>query len=670
MTNNAPLAQGFTEQRFAMVGRQIVARGIKDPAVIRAMETVPREAFVPDELAEFAYEDSPLSIGLEQTISQPYIVALMTEALELGGGDRVLEVGAGSGYAAAILGKIASKVITIERHKELAGAAAKRLADLGYENVTVICGDGTKGYFQAAPFDAIVVAAAGPALPEALRQQLAIGGRLVIPLGPSGSFQDLRRIRRISKDHFEDEVLGHVSFVPLIADDAEATAEQGATVVQLRAPSKSAPAQIVYDAAEPFRDIETANLDRLLDRIGDSRIVLIGEASHGTSEFYRMRARITRELIERRGFTVVAAEADWPDAAHIDHYVQHREYPPSEWTAFSRFPTWMWRNRDVRDFVDWLREWNGNVRTPDKRAGFYGLDVYSLFISIDAVIAFLDRVDPESAKIARERYSCLTPWQSDPASYGRAAISGRYEACTEQVIAMLSDLLKKRQSYVPKDGERYLDAAQNARLVANAEKYYRTMYLGSHHSWNLRDRHMFETLISVMEFRGPDAKAIVWAHNSHIGDARATDMAARGELNIGQLCREKFGDDVYAIGFGTHQGTVAAASDWGGAMEVKDVNPSLPDSYEHLCHEVGLASFMLPLRKEHAEEARAELVKQRLERAIGVIYRPESERLSHYFHAELPRQFDEYIWFDETGAVKPIQTHEIAGLPDTYPFGI
>lgn len=661
---------GFTEERFAMVGRQVAARGITDPNVIRAMEKVPRQAFLPEELAEFAYEDSPLVIGLGQTISQPYIVALMTEALELSELDRVLEVGSGSGYAAAVLGEIAADVVTVERLEPLAKGAARCLRELGYDNVTVICGDGTKGYKRAAPYDAIAVAGGGVEVPKALRRQLAIGGRMVIPVGPAHAIQELRRIRRVDEDEFTEESLGHVSFVPLIAGEIEDKRARPEKAAEAGAPPPATPAEVIFEYAEPFADIETADLDRLLDRIGNSRVVLIGEASHGTSEFYRMRARITRELIEKAGFTIVAAEADWPDAAHIDHYVRHKEYPPGEWTAFSRFPTWMWRNREVREFVDWLRERNGHLVEPDRRTAFYGLDIYSLFISADAVIAYLDRVDPDAAAIARERYGCLTPWQADPAGYGRAAVSGRYEGCTEQVVAILSGLLEKRQAYLDRDGERFMDAKQNARLVANAEQYYRKMYFGSRDSWNLRDRHMFETLVSAMAHRGPYAKAVVWAHNSHIGDARATEMAAKGELNVGELCRKEFGEDAYLIGFGTHKGTVAAASSWGGDMRVKTVNPSLKKSFEHLCHESGLPTFLLPLRGEYLGGARDLLLEEHLERAIGVIYRPESERHSHYFYAEVARQFDEYIWFDETEAVTPIETHEVAGLPDTYPFGL
>jgi erythromycin esterase-like protein len=329
----------------------------------------------------------------------------------------------------------------------------------------------------------------------------------------------------------------------------------------------------------------------------------------------------------------------------------------------------MWRNTEVRDFVSWLRKHNGTVERGD-RVAFHGLDLYSLYDSVRSVLSYLDEVDPESAKVARERYGCLTPWQHDPATYGHAALTGSYPTCESQVVRALTDLLAKRRTYAEHDGERFLDAEQNARLVANAERYYRIMYYGSRASWNLRDSHMFETLKNLLAFHGPDSKAVVWAHNSHVGNAAATEMAARGEHNIGQLCREEFGDQAYLVGFGTHGGTVAAASEWGGAMEIKNIQPALPNSYEQLCHATGLARFMLGLRGRGELCGTRGLGKRRLERAIGVIYRPETERASHYFETNLPQQFDEYIWFDDTSAVTPLDTAEIKGLSDTYPFGV
>jgi len=663
---------GSAELRERMVDQQIAARGVRSKAVLDAMRSVPREAFLPENLREFAYEDSPLPIAGAQTISQPYIVALMTEALELNGGERVLEIGTGSGYAAAILSRVAADVYTVERIGELAGKSASALAGLGYTNVHVLHADGTLGWPEHAPYDAIVVAAGGPEVPESLKAQLKVGGRLVIPVGADRRYQELVRVTRLSEHEYRTEDLADVRFVPLVGEEGWASQADDKHSPKAR-PSAMTPdsalAKAISTSCEKFDSIDSADLGPLLERVGDARVVLLGEASHGTSEFYRMRERISRELIERKGFSFIAIEGDWPDAARIDHYVRHAEYKASEWTAFARFPTWMWRNREVREFVDRLRERNAGL-DPAKRVAFHGLDLYSLYTSIRSVLDYLDNVDPETARIARERYGCLTPWQADPATYGHAALTGRFKTCEQEVVAMLTDLMHKHRAYAEHDGERFLDALQNARLVANAERYYRVMYYGSRASWNLRDTHMFETLQTLRQFHGAGSKAIVWAHNSHVGDSAATEMASRGEFNIGHLCRKEFGRDAYSIGFGTDRGTVAAASDWDAPMEVKKVRPALPGSYERLCHESGVARFMLPLRVQAGAGIAEGLSKSRLERAIGVIYRPETELESHYFHAVLPRQFDEYIWFDETRAIAPLETEELEGLPDTYPFGL
>jgi len=651
--------------RKKMVAQQIAARSIRSKRVLHAMRTVRREGYVPSYLGEFAYDDAPLPIEEEQTISQPYIVAAMVDALALQGGERVLEIGTGSGYAAAVLAEIAAEVYTIERHARLAESARERLARDGYRNVHVRCGDGTLGWPEAAPFDGIVVAAGGPEVPASLREQLAIGGRLVIPVGETVGLQKLLRVTRHAADRYETEELGSVRFVPLIGVEGWHVDLPAARPAH-RPPSV---AQQIAAAAEPFDGIDTAKLDRLLERIGDARVVLLGEATHGSTEFYAMRARITQALILEKDFDLIAVEADWPDAARVDHYVRDLDVPPAEWQAFARFPTWMWRNTVVRQFVDWLHVHNAALTMPE-RVRFAGLDLYSLYTSLAAVIGYLESVDPDAADLARERYACLTPWQSDPAAYGRAALTGAYRTCEPDVVRMLKDLLSKRLAYAPQSREQYFDAVQNARLIADAERYYRVMYYGSHESWNLRDRHMFETLQRLMQFRGAHSRVVIWAHNSHIGDAAATEMSARGELNIGQLCREQWGDEAYAIGFGTDSGTVAAASYWDGPMEIKNVRPAHEESYEFLCHEAGLDRFALPLRREQPERLRRALMDSRLERAIGVIYRPETELASHYFHAVLPRQFDELIWFDRTSAVGPIETIELAGVPDTYPFGL
>jgi protein-L-isoaspartate(D-aspartate) O-methyltransferase len=657
----------MTEGRSAdhMVRTQIARRGIRDAAVLEAMRSVPREAFVPPEMAEFAYEDHPLPIGEGQTISQPYIVALMTAALRLAPHDRVLEIGTGSGYAAAVLGRIAREVYTIERHGALADAAAARLRALEFTNVHVLHGDGTLGWREHAPYDAIVVAAGGPKVPEALLAQLAVGGRLVIPIGEDKALQTLVRVTRQADGRFTQEDLGDVRFVPLIGAHGWAEDEWTGRPAERGSPPTTV-AHLIREVAEPIRGSSAdADVAPLLERIGDARIVLIGEATHGTSEFYALRANITKALIRSGGFKIVAAEADWPDAARVHRYVQGLPAAPlPEWRAFARFPVWMWRNHEVLEFVEWLREWNvGHVA-----AGFYGLDMYSLYRSIRLVLDYLDRVDPAAARTARERYGSLTPFEGDPAAYGRAAISGQYRVCEKEVVAMLRDVLARELDYAARDGESFLDAVGNARVVANAERYYRAMYYGGSASWNLRDTHMFETLEALLRFHGPDARAVVWEHNSHLGDAAATDMGVRGEINVGHLCRQAFGERVYSIGFGTDHGTVAAAHDWDGPMSVMRVRPAHPQSYESVCHLSEVPAFFLPLRAPARAAVREELMPPRLERAIGVVYRPESELASHYFHAVLPRQFDEYVWFDETRAVRPVTDTEARGLPRAHPF--
>ncbi len=649
-------------EREKMVRSQIAARGVRDPAVLDAMRAVPREAFLPAELAEFAYHDAPLPIEKGQTISQPYIVALMTEALQLRPSDRVLEIGTGSGYAAAILGSIAREVYTVERHEDLATIASRHLRDLGLNNVNVLHGDGTLGWPEHAPFDAIVVAAGGPKVPSALLEQLGVGGRLVIPVGEEKDLQTLLRVTRAPDGSLREEDLGGVRFVPLIG----AQGWEGEPAPRpLGRPTTVA--HLIREVAEPFQEVEDAELGPLLERIGDARLVLIGEATHGTSEFYRLRARITRELIRSRSFNIVAVEADWPDAMRVNRYVRGQSSGERPWRAFARFPTWMWRNHEVLDFVEWLSAWNGG-RPAEGAVGFFGLDLYSLYTSIRLVLDYLDRVDPVAAKVARERYGCLTPWEGDAATYGRAATSGRYRVCEREAVEMLRDMLKSRLEYSERDGERYFDAVQNARLIADAERYYRVMYYGSVDSWNLRDRHMFETLQALLAFHGPDSKAVLWAHNSHLGDARATEMGVRGELNIGELCREAYRGRTFSIGFGTDHGNVAAASMWDGPFTKMQVRAAHPQSYEYLCHESSVPAFFLHLREPAREEVRFELENPRLERAIGVVYRPETELASHYFHAALPHQFDEYVWFDETEAVRPVADSTARGFPRAHPF--
>ena len=662
----------FADERSQMVEFQLARRGIIDQRLLDAFRSVPREDFLSEDLAEFAYRDTPLPISEGQTISQPYIVALTIDALNLRGDERVLEIGTGSGYAAAVLSRLAKEVFTVERLEPLAEQARARLARLGYRNVRVLHGDGTLGWPEHAPYDAIAVAAGGPEIPKALRSQMSLGGRMVIPVGPDESSQLLLRLVREDEDRFHEEDLTPVRFVPLIGEQGwpEADRTIAAPAISTRGRTVS---KLIHEAAEVIDDIESAPIDALLERIGDARLVLLGESTHGTSEFYRMRARITRDLIQRGGFDFVAVEADWPDAARVDTYVLGEPLRSTvSFTPFARFPTWMWRNEEVHNFIEWLRARNLTKSERTNRAGFHGLDLYSMFTSIASVLAYLDDVDPGAARAARARYGTLTPWQQDPAAYGQAVLTGRYASSEKAVVTMLRDMLAARLEYALKDGERFFDAAQNARVVADAERYYRAMYYGSAVSWNLRDRHMFDTLNSLLDFYGDASRGIVWEHNSHVGNALATEMSARGEFNVGQLCRSEFGTSAYLVGFGTDHGTVAAASNWGEPMQRMQVRPGHAGSYERLFHESELPAGVLHLREPSRQAVRDELIQPRLERAIGVVYRPDTELASHYFQAVLPDQFDDFVWFDETRALTALEVERQPSkeLPDTYPFGL
>lgn len=662
----------FTAARRRMVEAYLAPRGLRDARVLEAMGEVPRECFVDPGMQEFAYEDSPLPIGEGQTISQPYIVALMLEAAEIGPDDVVLEVGTGSGYAAAVMARLARRVHTIERHAALAKLARQRLQGLDYGNVDVHVGDGSRGWPAAAPYDAIVVAAGAPAPPEALRAQLAPGGRLIIPIGDEGYVQELLRIRRREDGTFEDEGLGAVMFVPLVG-------EQGWSEDGRRAASRHVPAaargedaaSLVAEHAVVLPDPDDAGFADAFERFADARIVLLGESSHGTSEFYRARAAITRRLVERHGFTIVAVEADWPDAAVINRHVRHlprRPHPP----VFARFPHWMWRNHDVASLVAWMRSHNQG-RDAATQVGFYGLDIYSLGASMDAVLAYLDDVDPEAAAVARERYGCLTPWQRSPEVYGRAALRPGFSTCEDAVVRQCRDLLDQRLGEWDAMEPDHLDATQNARLVASAERYYRIMYYGGAESWNLRDEHMADTLDQLLQAHGPHSRAVVWAHNSHIGDARHTEMGrVRGEHNIGQLCRQRHPGATALVGFGTDSGTVAAAHDWGEPMQVMDVRPSRVGSVERLCHAAGIPRFLLDLRETAGGMLHRQLAEPLLERFIGVIYRPATELQSHYAQVALSRQFDGYVWLDRTRAVTPLEAPDAtaSGVHDTWPSGL
>lgn len=408
---------------------------------------------------------------------------------------------------------------------------------------------------------------------------------------------------------------------------------------------------------------QSEDYEAVIKQIGAARFVMIGEASHGTHEFYQARIKVSQRLIKEHGFMAIAIEGDWPDVYRVHRYLQgdgNANQSECALAAFKRFPTWMWRNTTLPPFLEWLRRHNDDL-PPAQKIGFYGLDLYSLNASMQAVIDFLNKVDPQAAKRAKQRYACFDHMHQDPQMYGYLIQAGVKKSCIHEAITQLIDLQHHAFDYVHRNGiaaeDEYFFATQNARLVKNAENYYRSMLEGRVSTWNIRDRHMAETLNVLADhletrFNKP-AKIIIWAHNSHVGDARATEMGERDEFNLGQLVREQYDTHSYSLGFSTYEGTVMAASDWGRAGQKKQVTPGLPGSYEDLFHHVKYENFFLSLLKQEKLEHYLKI--PRLQRAIGVIYRPDTERYSHYFFTQLPYQFDGLIHFDKTSAVQPLK---------------
>lgn len=532
--------------------------------------------------------------------------------------------------------------------------------------------------------------ATGATMEAALKALRTMGPAALVAAAPIGAPDTCQRLQQYADRVVCPETPRDLGAVGLWYDDFSQTTDEEVTELLARADPPAVPSRPIARAvAGPVEAIRrgarllkgaTGDYDSLMDEIGEARIVLLGEATHGTHEFYRERALITKRLLTEKGFAGVAVEADWPDAYRINRYVRGVGADTDAAEAlgdFKRFPSWMWRNADVLDFIGWLRSHNEPLPI-DKRAGFYGLDLYSLHSSMRAVVSFLDKVDPAAAGRARARYACFDRFGETMQEYAYVSRLGVGASCETEVVTQLVELRRQAAEYARRDGrlahDDYFVAEQNARVVRNAEAYYRTMFGGRVESWNLRDRHMTETLGDLLQFlRHGDrpARLVVWAHNSHLGDARATEMGEQGELNVGQLARERFGADVVSVGFSTHSGTVTAAADWDGPAHRRHVRPALPESFERIFHESGMGWFLLPFRSDPA--LASALAGRRLERAIGVLYKPETERRSHYFYARIPAQFDYVIHIDETRAVEPLERTSAweAGEPrETYPSGL
>jgi erythromycin esterase-like protein/predicted phosphoribosyltransferase len=526
--------------------------------------------------------------------------------------------------------------------------------------------------------------ATGATMEAAIHALQRSGATAVIVAVPVGARETCDRLARLANRVVCVSMPEPMNAVGLWYEDFRQTSDEEVRRIldEFRPQNRSGaaePIDVVRARAIPLGG-DPRQYDTLIDGIADANVVLLGEATHGTHEFYRERAFITRRLIEAKGFAGVAVEADFPDVYRINRFVRGSGADDEAVDAlgsFARFPTWMWRNADVLDFVGWLKAHN-EKQPPDRRAGFYGLDLYSLRASMHAVLEYLDRVDPAEARRARQRYACFDQFGPEMQEYGYATAFGLERSCEREVVSQLVELHRRRLEYASRDGRVAADdffyAEQNARLVRDAEEYYRTMFAGRAESWNLRDQHMSATLRDLLAFLArtqPDAKLVVWAHNSHLGDARATEMGEGGELNLGQLAREEYGDRAVLVGFTTYSGTVTAASEWDGPAHRQHVRPALANSWERLFHDAGLTRGLLPFRSD--PELSGACSQPRLERAIGVLYLPESERRSHYFRAHIADQFDYVLHFDETRAVEPLErtsTWEAGEVAETYPTGL
>lgn len=639
------------------IEEQLKDKGISNTLLLEAFQDIPEALFLSENLHPYLYEDVRIEKAIEKTEPRVIVIARMLEQLEVKEEDKILITGVDSVYILAVLSKIYKEVYAVELNQTYSKWALEVLKNININNVYIKTGKLENGWQTKAPFNAILSTTELKEIPNTIKQQLKIGAKILAPVGPDWAHVMLETIERISENQYITKALRDNYFIPR----PKLVPKIGTEVYP-----KNEIIDEIGISSIPFKTIKEFPINGLLERIGDAKVVLLGEASHGTSEFYTARQEITKALIEKKGFNLVCSEADWSDAEQIDNYVRN-QYQTQDWMPFARFPEWMWKNKEVLDFVEWLKNYNAKR---NNTIGFYGLDLYGLKNSIALVINYLEAIDPDLAALAKIRYSCIMPYMANPAVYGKLVHTKKLESCEKEVLKMLFDLLKNKNNL--NHSKAYFYAYQNATVVVDAERYYKAMYYGSAESWNLRDFHMFYTLKSLLTYYGKDSKAVVWAHNSHIGNALATEMYARGEINIGHLCKEHFGSKSYNIGFGTHTGTVAAAKQWGETMKVMNVNDSVAESYEQLCHKTNVTNFTLPLREEHSEKKLREFLNTpRLERAIGVVYKPETELRSHYFNSVLPSQFDEYIWFNKTKAITPLKIKtEKSTLANLHPFGL
>jgi protein-L-isoaspartate(D-aspartate) O-methyltransferase len=645
-----------------MVREGLVRRGIRDQRVLDAMGAVPRERFVPEQFAGSAYEDRPLPIVAGQTISQPYVVALALEAAAVRPTDRVLEVGTGSGYAAAVLDELAAEVWTVERHGDLVVDASESLRAALHGNVHVRWGDGSLGWPEAAPFDVVLVSAAGEEVPAPLLEQLADDGRLVMPVGPADGRQELVLVHRVGS-RLDREELGPVQFVPLLADRAARPAHtvgrsgRRATVVD----SERSPAERLARSCEPFSSITGADLSGLVDRLSEARVVVLGPSTSGTSEFHQLCARIAQALVEQLGCRTIVIDADWPDVAALDAWCAGFEPIPDAPAPCTTFPSWRWRNQEFGSLLAWLRRRATRVGGSDP-VRLVGLDVDAGDGVRAQVLDALDGCDPFSAAELRRRYATGVPWEHDASR--RPEVSARAAAVLDGVVTAAVAATVERLAH-PSGPGAFLDPATRDALVRSTPTSITGIVEAGPSWWSDRERRAATFLRSVVEHvEGP---VVVWTHAVRAGDAGATDLDLGDAPSLGQACRAHLGDSAYLVGLGTGTGSVAAATSWGGHTEVLPLDPARAGSVEELLGASHLPACLLDLRATRQGRVGAELGGRRPQRVVGPVVGPETGDRQPVLRGVLPQQFDEFIWVGASSAVVPVAAPTDDTRADRFP---
>lgn len=652
----------YDQRRWILVERQLAGRGLDDARLLNAFRAVPRERFVAPAYRARACEDCPVPDAEGGLLVAAWDQATRLAALAPGEDDRVLIAGSGGGYVAALLARLAAEVWAVEGHAHRAESARRRLGELGEDRVRIRVGEPDAGWPAFGPYDRVLVTAPTREPPRALLAQLRVGGRLVVDL-PGGPARFVRT-GESTWAREELDVAAHAPVVPVGAFGAPPHPAALSPAVLLRAAPPPGVARSLRDGVRPFTSLDDGAIDALADRLADARVVLLGESTHGTAEFYRARARITLALVDR-GFDLVALEADWSDAASLDRRVRGLLPAADAAHAFTRFPTWMWRNAEMQAFVEELRARAALVPDPGRRPRVVGLDLFSLHRSLERVVAWLAAVDPAAAARAGAAYAALTAWEGTPAWQG-----GWRPDCAAQVAMVLDELRARAAELAAVDPEGWAETVGDARLVVAAERYHREVVENGPGAWNAREDHMLATLAEELARRGGESRAVVWAHNSHVGDALATDLARLGQHSLGELARARWGGGARLVGLGTFTGEVVAAPAWDAASEVMALTPALPSSHERVCHDTGHVGFVAWTGPGARAEVLEALGAARLQRAVGVVYEPGEESTRNYLRADLAAEFDAWLWIDRTHAVRAGAGPHSHRDPETWPSGL